>query len=84
MTSTDEGSRLAQQTSESAHEITVVTQQQRSATEQVTQSMDDVRQALEVTSEGVKRAASVSADLVALADRLGKLTDAVLASALRG
>lgn len=71
---TEDGAKLAAHTSESAHEITVVTQQQRASTEQVTQSMDEVRSVLETTSEGVERAAMVSADLVKLANQLGRLT----------
>ena len=39
---TDEGRRLADSTTESARQITLVTQQQRTGTEQVSQSMRDI------------------------------------------
>lgn len=82
VTATEDGAKLAAHTSESAHEITVVTQQQRASTEQVSQSMDEVRSVLEATSEGVQRASTLSSDLVKLADQLAQLTAA--AASARG
>lgn len=83
VSATEDGARLAAHTSESAHEITVVTQQQRASTEQVTQSMDEVRVVLEATTEGVQRASTVSGDLVKLANQLGRLTAAAAATVRR-
>lgn len=80
VSATEDGAKLAAHTSESAHEITVVTQQQRASTEQVSQSMDEVRSVLETTSEGVQRASAVSSDLVALANQLARLTAAAAAA----
>jgi methyl-accepting chemotaxis protein len=66
----DEGRKLAEGTTESARQITLVTQQQRTATEQVLQSMKQISVILGQTVESVQQARSAVEMLKKLADRL--------------
>jgi methyl-accepting chemotaxis protein len=70
---TEEGRRLAESTTESARQITLVTQQQRTGTEQVSQGMRDVTVAL---TQSVAAASQIRASTEALktqADRLAEM-----------
>jgi methyl-accepting chemotaxis protein len=66
----DEGRKLADGTTESARQISLVTQQQRTATEQVLQSMKQIGIILGQTVESVQQARSAVEMLKQLADRL--------------
>jgi methyl-accepting chemotaxis protein len=66
----DEGRKLAEGTTESARQITLVTQQQRTATEQVLQSMKQISIILGQTVDSVQQARSAVEMLKKLADRL--------------
>jgi methyl-accepting chemotaxis protein len=71
--STEEGRRLAESTTESARQITLVTQQQRTGTEQVSQGMRDITAAL---TQSVSAATQIRASTEALksqADRLAQM-----------
>jgi methyl-accepting chemotaxis protein len=70
---TEEGRRLAESTTESARQITLVTQQQRTGTEQVSQGMRDITSAL---TQSVAAATEIRASTEALktqADRLAEM-----------
>jgi methyl-accepting chemotaxis protein len=70
---TEEGRRLAESTTESARQITLVTQQQRTGTEQVSQGMRDITAAL---TQSVSAASEIRASTEALktqADRLAEI-----------
>jgi methyl-accepting chemotaxis protein len=70
---TEEGRRLAESTTESARQITLVTQQQRTGTEQVSQGMRDITAAL---TQSVAAASQIRASTEALktqADRLAEM-----------
>jgi methyl-accepting chemotaxis protein len=66
----DEGRKLADGTTESARQITLVTQQQRTATEQVLQSMRQISIILGQTVESVQQSRSAVEMLKRLAERL--------------
>lgn len=70
---TEEGRRLAESTTESARQITLVTQQQRTGTEQFSQGMRDITVAL---TQSVSAATQIRASTEALkgqADRLAEI-----------
>ena len=69
----DEGRKLADGTTESARQITLVTQQQRTATEQVLQSMQQITVILSQTVQSVQQARSAVQMLKTLADQLADL-----------
>ncbi|HXU74582.1 MAG TPA: methyl-accepting chemotaxis protein [Polyangia bacterium] len=69
----DEGRKLADGTTESARQITLVTQQQRTATEQVLQSMQQITVILGQTVQSVQQARSAVQMLKTLADQLAEL-----------
>jgi methyl-accepting chemotaxis protein len=66
----EEGRKLADGTTDSARQITLVTQQQRTATEQVLQSMRQISLILSQTVESVQQARAAVEMLKKLADRL--------------
>jgi methyl-accepting chemotaxis protein len=67
---TDEGRQLADGTTESARQITLVTQQQRTATEQVLQSMRQISGLLTQTVTSAQQTRSAAEVLKQLADQL--------------
>ena len=69
----DEGRKLADGTTESARQITLVTQQQRTATEQVMQSMQQITVILSQTVQSVQQARTAVQMLKQLADQLADL-----------
>jgi methyl-accepting chemotaxis protein len=69
----DEGRKLADGTTESARQITLVTQQQRTATEQVLQSMQQITVILSQTVQSVQQARTAVQMLKQLADQLAEL-----------
>lgn len=62
-----------EETSDAARVIHLATQQQRSATEQVVQSMTDLEAVTRQAQEGAAQAAGAAAELAKLADRLSSL-----------
>lgn len=63
-----------EETSDASRVIHLATQQQRSATEQVVQSMTDLEAATRQAQEGASQAAGAAAELAKLADRLSSLS----------
>lgn len=72
--STEEGQKLVGETVAVARRITLVTSQQRTATEQVTRSMDEVHQYTQHSLAGAKQARATASDLARAADELERLT----------
>jgi methyl-accepting chemotaxis protein len=70
---TDEGRQLADGTTESARQITLVTQQQRTATEQVLQSMRQISGLLTQTVTSTQQTRAAAEVLKALADQLSSV-----------
>lgn len=68
-----EGIALSEETSRSARDIALVTQQQRKATEQVGRSMDDMAATVAETMASTRQTASTAQDLVHAALRLDRL-----------
>lgn len=69
----EEGGKLAGQTTRSATEIRLVTQQQESATDQVTQSMGDAALQVQQTVSGIRQSTKAMESLVQLASQLNVL-----------
>lgn len=65
-----EGIALSEETSRSARDIALVTQQQRKATEQVGRSMDDMAATVSEAMASARQTASTAHDLVSAALRL--------------
>jgi methyl-accepting chemotaxis protein len=70
---TEEGRRLAESTTESARQITLVTQQQRTGTEQVSQGMRDITTALTQSVAAATQIRASTEALKAQADRLARM-----------
>jgi methyl-accepting chemotaxis protein len=70
---TEEGTKLADATTEMARQIRLITQQQQTGTEQVTQSMDEAAGQLAQTVSGIKQMTDSMQSLTALAGRLTEL-----------
>ena len=70
---TEESSTLAEGTTESARQINLVTQQQRSGTEQAGQSMRDVASMITQSLAATQQVRSLAEDLKAQADNLNTL-----------
>jgi methyl-accepting chemotaxis protein len=68
-----EGIALSEETTRSARDIALVTQQQRKATEQVGRSMDDMAATVSDAIASTRQTASTAADLVSAALRLDRL-----------
>ena len=72
---TEEGSRLSEQTTETALQISLITQQQKSGTEQVTQSMDELSQLINQGVAGTRQVTTAASDLAGAAEVLRDLVD---------
>jgi methyl-accepting chemotaxis protein len=72
---TDEGTRLSENTTDNALKITLITQQQKSGTEQVTQSMDDLSELINQDVAGTQQVTMAASELADLADSLRGLVD---------
>jgi len=70
-----EGIALSEETTRSARDIALVTQQQRRATEQVGQSMDDMAATVTDAMARTRQTAANAAELAAAAVQLGTLVD---------
>jgi methyl-accepting chemotaxis protein len=68
-----EGIALSEETTRSAHDIALVTQQQRKATEQVGQSMDNMAATVTQATASTRQTAATAQDLVKAALRLDQL-----------
>jgi methyl-accepting chemotaxis protein len=68
--STEEGSRLSEQTTETALKISLITQQQQSGTEQVTQSMDELSHLINQGVAGTRQVTTAAKDLAAASEAL--------------
>jgi len=66
----EEGMSLSKQTNDSARQIALITQQQQTGTEQVTQSMDEIRDLLNQTVVGSKESTEAAQELMALSEQL--------------
>ncbi len=66
----EEGMKLSQHTTDSARQISLITQQQQSGTEQVTQSMDEISELLRQSVVGSKESTEASEELMKLSERL--------------
>ena len=73
-----EGIALSEETTRSARDIALVTQQQRKATEQVGRSMDDMAATVSEAMSSTRQTASTASDLVKAALRLDELVGAGL------
>jgi methyl-accepting chemotaxis protein len=69
----EQGRKLADETTESARQITLVTQQQRTGTEQVSQSMRDISAGLTQSVAAARDVRSSAEVLKAHADRLEQI-----------
>ena len=83
MLAAEDGQKLALDTTKTSKQITLITSQQSSATEQVTQSMNEIQQYSRQAIGGAQQARSAAADLVRTTTQLKSLIDgrAVEASA---
>jgi methyl-accepting chemotaxis protein len=72
---TDEGTRLSENTTDNALKITLITQQQKSGTEQVTQSMDDLSELITQDVAGTQQVTMAASELADLSDSLRGLVD---------
>lgn len=72
-----EGIALSEETTRSARDIALVTQQQRKATEQVGRSMDDMAATVSEAMASTRKTASTAEDLVHAALRLNRLVSSV-------
>lgn len=72
---TDEGTRLSENTTDNALKITLITQQQKSGTEQVTQSMDDLSELITQDVAGTQQVTMAASELADLAESLRNLVD---------
>ncbi len=72
---TEEGSRLSEQTTETALQISLITQQQKSGTEQVTQSMEELSHLINQGVSGTREVTTAAKDLADAADVLRTLVD---------
>jgi methyl-accepting chemotaxis protein len=81
-----EGIALSEETTRSARDIALVTQQQRKATEQVGRSMDDMAATVSEAMASTRQTASTAQDLVTAALRLDRLvgSSSILIRAQRG
>lgn len=70
---TEEGRRLAESTTDSARIITMVTQQQRTGTEQVSKSMNDIAAILSQSVASTKQTRALAEDLKTQAERLAEV-----------
>jgi methyl-accepting chemotaxis protein len=70
---TEESKKLAESTTEAARQITLVTQQQRSGTEQVSQSVKDIAHVLAQAVAATTQTRTSAEDLKVQADRLAGL-----------
>jgi methyl-accepting chemotaxis protein len=70
---TEEGRKLAEDTTDSARRISVVTQQQRTGTEQVSQSMKDISSMLTQSTAAVRQQKALAEDLKDQAERLAEV-----------
>ena len=70
---TDEGRKLAESTTDSARQITFVTQQQRTGTEQVSQSMQDIAALLSQSTSAAQQTRSSAELLKTHAERLAEV-----------
>ncbi|HWU86486.1 MAG TPA: methyl-accepting chemotaxis protein [Kofleriaceae bacterium] len=73
--STEVGQRFAAETLEVAQRITLITSQQRGATEQVSKNMEDVHQYTQHSLSAAKQTRSTASDLVRTSDDLEKLVN---------
>jgi methyl-accepting chemotaxis protein len=71
--STEEGQKIAAETAAVARRITLITGQQRTATEQVTKSMDEVHQYTQQALAGAQQARATAGDLARTAAELEDL-----------
>ena len=69
----EDGHKLATETTETARRITLITTQQRTATEQVTEAMDDIQEFTQQAVSGAKQAKDTANDLVRTASSLNGL-----------
>lgn len=70
VTAAEEGMKLSEHTTDSARQITLITQQQQIGTEQVTQSMDEVNELLMQAVVGGKESTTAAQELMQLSERL--------------
>lgn len=71
----EEGQKIAVETTETARRITLVATQQRTATEQVTEAMDDIQEFTQQAVSGAKQAKDTANDLVRTANNLKQLME---------
>jgi len=67
---TEDGTKLSRQTTDSARQISLITQQQQTGTEQITQSMDDLSELLAQSVGASKEATTAAQELMQLSERL--------------
>ena len=73
--STEVGQKLATETLDIARRITLITSQQRGATQQVTRSMEDVHQYTQHSLSAAKQTRATASDLVRTSDELERLVN---------
>ncbi len=72
---TEEGSRLSEQTTDTALQISLITQQQQSGTEQVTQSMEELSHLINQGVAGTRQVTTAARELADASDNLRFLVD---------
>lgn len=73
--STEEGSRLSEQTTETALKISLITQQQQSGTEQVTQSMDELSHLINQGVAGTRQVTTAANELAISSEALRQVVE---------
>lgn len=72
---TEEGSRLSERTTDTALQISLITQQQQSGTEQVTQSMEELSHLINQGVAGTRQVTTAASELASASDSLRQLVD---------
>jgi hypothetical protein len=70
---TEEGQKIAAETTQTSRQITLITSQQRTATEQVTQSVNEIQQFTRQAVNGAKQSRAAAADLLRTTGQLNLL-----------
>lgn len=72
--STEEGTKLAQTATQSARQISIITQQQRSSAEQASRAMDDISEVASQVASGSSQTLRATEALAGLSSRLSEAT----------
>ena len=81
---TEAGMKLADETTDSAKRISLITQQQQSGTEQVNQSVDQVTELLMQSTQGAREVTNACEELTELSRKLSEMVETFVVDGGRG